>query len=96
MHLRILRGDYATCLAKYEHFCNSNTVAESSRCRGVVLQRCPATAALLQTSRATSAAVTGQHCNSSPVSQQPRYGSTISRPSRHTRLYNPTVRVQLR
>ena len=95
IHLHILRGDYATCLAKSEPFRNSDTVAELSRCRGVVLQRCPVTAALLHTSPATSAAVTGQHCNSSPMPEQPRYGSTISRPLRHTRLRNPTVRVHL-
>ena len=46
--------------------------------------------------RSSTASVTGHHCNSSPVSQQPRYGSTISTPLRHTRLCNPTVRVQLR
>ena len=98
MHLRILRGDYATCvcLTKPEPFRNSNTVAESSRCTGVVLQGCSVTAALLQTSPAKSAAVTEHHCYNSPVSQQPRYGSTISRPLRHTRLCNPTLRVQLR
>ena len=95
IHLHILRGDYATCLAKSEPFRNSDTVAELSRCRGVVLQRCPVTAALLHTSPATSAAVTGQHCNSSPMPEQPRYGITISKPLRHTRLRNPTVRFHL-
>jgi hypothetical protein len=55
--VRILWGDYATCVAKSEPFGDSNTVAEPSRCRGMVLQRCPVTAALLHASPATLASI---------------------------------------